>query len=507
LDPFLLRVRVMIERLICRFEHRKKLLGFFVLLNAAVWVAGCYALHPSSGGGQTEFEPPRDVRPENVVLPQGYRIAALATGLTFPTGIVFDDRKRIYVTESGYSYGEVWTIPRLLRIEPDGQFTQIAAGHRNGPWTGVCYHEGYFYVTEGGQLEGGRILRISPQGDITILLDDLPSRGDHHTNAPVIGPDGMLYFAQGTATNSGVVGIDNAQFGWLRRYPHFHDIPCRDILLTGENFSTDNPLQPGSSEKVLTGPYSPFGTATWLGQVVKGRIPCSGSIMRIPPEGGNLELVAWGLRNPFGLAFSPQGRLYASDNQYDVRGSRPVFGSGDLLWEILPDHWYGWPDFHAGQPLYEGPRYQPPGEDPPKAVLLTLPQQPPAPVAIFGVHSSSNGFDFSRHEDFGYVGQAFVAQFGDEAPATGKVLAPVGFKVVRVDIGSGAIEDFAVNRGKTNGPASFLNNGGLERPIAARFDPEGKALWVVDFGVLLHDSKGAIPKKGTGVLWRITRDP
>jgi hypothetical protein len=105
----------------------------------------------------------------------------------------------------------------------------------------------------------------------------------------------------------------------------------------------------------------------------------------------------------------------------------------------------------------------------------------------------------------GWRGQAFVAQFGDQAPVVGKVLGPVGFKVVRVDVVTGVVDDFAVNPGPTNGPASALGSGGLERPIAARFDPAGDALYVVDFGVLTMSSAGSTPHAGTGVLWRITR--
>jgi hypothetical protein len=64
------------------------------------------------------------------------------------------------VTEAGYSYGEVWTKPRLLRIDPEGGFTIVAEGSRNGPWN-VVHHDGAFYVAEGGELEGGAILRIT----------------------------------------------------------------------------------------------------------------------------------------------------------------------------------------------------------------------------------------------------------------------------------------------------------------------------------------------------------
>ena len=91
------------------------------------------------------------------------------------------------------------------------------------------------------------------------------------------------------------------------------------------------------------------------------------------------------------------------------------------------------------------------------------------------------------------------------APKVGKVLAPVGFKVVRVDVTTGRIEDFMVNRGRDNGPASRVGGNGLERPVAARFDPRGTALYVVDFGVMTMTEKGPAPREGTGVLWRITK--
>jgi glucose/arabinose dehydrogenase len=127
------------------------------------------------------------------------------------------------------------------------------------------------------------------------------------------------------------------------------------------------------------------------------------------------------------------------------------------------------------------------------------------PTALFACHSSSDGLDFSRSDKFGHAGEAFVAQFGDQAPVTGKVVGPSGFKVVRVDVSNGIIEEFAVNRGKSNGPASFLKNGGLERPLSVRFSPDGATLYVVDFGVMTMDAKGPTPLKGTGVIWRITR--
>jgi hypothetical protein len=45
--------------------------------------------------------------------------------------------------------------------------------------------------------------------------------------------------------------------------------------------------------------------------------------MRVRPEGGEVQLVAWGFRNPFGLAFLGD-QLYVTDNGYDERGAAGV---------------------------------------------------------------------------------------------------------------------------------------------------------------------------------------
>jgi glucose/arabinose dehydrogenase len=479
------------------------LMIIWFLLGA--FLGGCYPLRATKGGGQTDFQPPRPINAADIKVPEGYRVELVAGGLTFPTGVAFDDVGQVYVVEAGYSYHDIWTVPRLLRITPEGLLETVAEGGGNGPWTGVAFHQSNFFVAEGGSREGGRILSISSAGRITVLVENIPSRGDHHTNGPIVGPDGLLYFGVGVATNSGVVGGDNFDFGWLERFPDFHDVACKDVVLAGVNYETPDFLHP-DGEMVETGAFLPFGTPSGEGQVIRGRVPCGSGVHRVDPAGGEVELVAWGFRNPFGFAVSPGDRIYVTDNQYDLRGSRPVFGAGDLLWELQAGVWYGWPDFHGERPLYEEDLYRPPGHHPPARLLADHPARPPAPVAIMGVHSSANGFDFSRSADFGHQGQAFIAQFGDMVPGTGKVLAPAGFKVVRVDVATGVIHDFAVNSGPQNGPASLLGTGGLERPVAARFSPDGSSLYLVDFGVMLMSEKGPLPQAGTGVLWRIVRD-
>ena len=473
------------------------------LISLSLGSVGCFSLRSSKGGGETETGSVKQRRPADVALLDGYNIEVVARDLTFPTGITFDSQGRSVVVEAGYSYGEVFTTPRLLLIDGKTSHRVLATGSKNGPWNGVTYAGKSFYVAEGGVSEGGKILKISMEGKITTLVSDLPSRGDHHTNAPMV-KDGWVYFGQGTATNAAVVGVDNHAFGWLSRWAQFHDVPCKDVELTGQNFRSTDVLNPGSKGQVETGAFMPFGTASTPGQIVSGNTRCNGAILRVSVEGGEPELVAWGLRNPYGLATDAKGTLYATENAFDVRGSRPIFGAPDVLWKVDPGAWYGWPDFSAGVPV-SSELFDTPKVGIPKQLLRNHPSIPPKPVAKLAVHSSSSGMDISRSEQFGFVGNAFIAQFGDQAPAVGKVWGPVGFKVVMVDLKTGLNTEFAVNRAKSNGPASLLKTGGLERPIAARFDPEGKALYIVDFGILRMDENGSHPEAGTGVVWKISK--
>ncbi len=479
-----------------------RLLFAAFLLLGVLWPGGCYRIAPSRGGGQTDAPPERAPDAAAIVVPEGLRVRVGATGLTFPTAVVTDEQDRVYIVEAGYSYGETWTTPRVLRVEGDGRLTPVAAGSPdNAPWTGASVHDGGLLVSAGGNP--GKILHVGFDRRIRILVDGLPSLGDHFTARPIPAADGYIYFGQGTITNSGVVGLDNYDYGWLKRHPKLHDIACRDIPLRDVNYRTPNPLSEDPDDEAVTGPFLPFGQAAVTGQTAAGRLPCSGSVMRFRYPDGPLELVAWGFRNPFGLAFAADGTLFITDNGYDVRGSRPIWGAGDYLWAVdvrRAPVWFGWPDF-AGGVAVNSSAYSAPDHPPPKLLLAAPPAAPPKPVVTFAVHSSSNGLDVSPGGPFGDPGAVFVAQFGDLAPAVGKVLSPVGFKVVRVTPADGTIVDFMLNKGKQPAPASWLETDGLERPVDVRFSRDGRRLYVVDFGIVQVEGKTPIPHPGSGVLW------
>ncbi|HEX7312576.1 MAG TPA: hypothetical protein VF297_01575 [Pyrinomonadaceae bacterium] len=408
----------------------------------------------------------------------------VAEGLSFPTSLTFDEEGAAYVAESGLPFGGASPGGRVWRVEAGGRRSLVAEGLRH-PVNGLTFHEGSLYVSEGGHP--GRIIRLELDGRQTVLLDGLPGLGNYHTNMVAFGPDGKMYFSQGALTNTGIVGLDAYELGWLRRLPHEYDVPGYDVVLAGVNVETRDPLAAVEDARTRTGAFSPFGTSTEPGQRVGARLPCTASVMRCDPDGGNLELVAWGLRNAYGLGFLPDGRLLAVDQGADDRGSRPVGNVPDLLFEVREGAWYGWPDF-AGDVPFTDPRYTPVRGPAPSFVLANhdeLPS-PERPLLSFAPHAAAAKFDVAPEGE--WAGQLFVALFGDEVPMTAPTGPKVGRSVARVDPSDWSLHPCV--------------RGPLLRPIDVRFGPDG-GLYVVDFGSFeMLDRGGVSAEAGSGKLWR-----
>ena len=444
----------------------------------------------------------RQPRPGDIHVPRGYEVDVVVTDLSAPVHCSFDDGGSCYVTEAGY---RIDSPPRIWKIDvatgERAKFFEIPSGEwvRSGALTGTCWHDGYLYY-----CYNDHVARIDRAGKIEKIVTGLPGLGDHQLSPPTFGPDGKLYFATGTATNCGVVGADNAAYEWLRN-PGLRDVcdvPGQDIVLIGHNFETQD-VTGRLSDKVRTGAFVPFGTETEPGQVVKGNIKCNGGVLRCNADGSHLELVAWGLRNAFGLRFSPDGKLFVTEHGIDERGARFNVGDPDDFYEVEEGRWYGYPDYASGLRLDDrswgdGGRGRAP-------VIAAPPEtHPPKPLLTFEPHAASNGFDFCRSDTFGFRGDAFVALFGDAAPITTRRIVPAGFKVARIDMKHRRIMDFAVN--KIAGGASVLPHEGFERPSHCEFGPDD-ALYVVDWGEMVPapERGGVEIRVETGVLWRIRR--
>ncbi len=474
---------------------------FLKSLDADSALAAAYRpVGPLLGRLRLKREGSRPYNPAHVLVPQGFAVELVACGFNSPVHCCFDDDGFCYVTEGGH---KIEARPRILKVDVStGEhetFLELPEERwiKTGSVTGGCWHDGYFYFSNTNALS-----RVRPGGEIEDIVTDLPGLGDHQTNYPNVGPDGKLYWGQGTATNLGVVGADNYAYEWLRDFRDFHDVPGQDIVLAGRNFEYPDVFG-NPADKVTSGAYVPFGTETTAGRVVKGDVRASGSILCCNPDGSDLQLVAWGLRNPYGTAFHPDGRLFAVEHGIDERSQRFIVDDNDDFYEIQRGAWYGWPDFASGIRL-DDPCWGEAGQGR-EPVLAEHPDpDPPKPFATFPTHSAANGVDFCRDPGFGFEGDAFVALFGDLAPVTSKRVMPVGYKVVRVDMASGEVVDFAVN--KLTGPASKLPHRGFERPSHCQFGPDG-ALYVVDWGVvkIAPEVGGIRMKPGTGALWRIRR--
>ncbi len=407
--------------------------------------------------------------------------------LNFPTGITVDGTGSLYVAESGLSFDRASPGGRIWKLTSD-ENPELLAEDLQAPVNGLTCHNDTLFVTEGGAP--ARITRITSDGtQCSTVLENLPGPGNYHTNMAVMGPDDWLYFSQGAMTNAGIIGLDAYEIGWLQRLPHAHDIPGYEIELRGVNVQTSNPLVDAEEQTTRTGAFVPFGTTTEPGQRIEPEVPCTASVMRCRPDGSNLELVAWGLRNAYGLGFLPDGRLIATDQGMDVRGSRPVAKAPDLLFEVEKDAWYGWPDFIGGTPVTDD-RFQPDEGPEPEFLLANhheLPD-PESPLFRFPSHSAATKFDVlpEHHTDAG--GELVVALFGDERPMTAPEGDRVGRRFVRVDPESGEMEP--------------LRAGTFNRPIDITFDPVNEQLYLLDFGHFeIKPGSGITSSSGSGRLW------
>jgi glucose/arabinose dehydrogenase len=510
-----------------------KLLNVVCLTRKSIFISLCIvftscAVHkPTFPVGIYPKEAPEVPAPDAQAawVPQGYKVEVFMKDLIWPSSIEFDGSGNVYVAEAGYVYGDPFAPAQILRISPAGQITRFADGFL-GPITDILWHNGKLYVSH-----KGKITAVDNDGTRRDLVTGLPSHGDHFNNQMTVGPDGKIYFGQGTATNSGVVGLDNAYpFVWLLLHPDVHDVPAKDMRLTSKSYLTPQPnnvlsrqgrlisfwndvtyavtsvfnRNKNKSMLVRTRAFQPFGEKS---RDLKGHVKASGTILRMNPDGSALEVYAWGLRNPYGVLWGPDGELYVTDNGYDERGSRPVANAKDNVWKVKQNAWYGFPDYSSGIPVTD-PQFR--SERGPKLRFL-MKDHPPVeqPWLVRPENAAATKFDFSTSSIFGYKGHMFLAEFGSGTPLTGDTNAN-GYTIVRIDPVTKEAQPFLSNKLKGPDGKEHITTAGPRHPVEAKFSPDGNTLYVVDIGVIGFALAGAgpfpVPSPGTGVIWRITKN-
>lgn len=499
----------------------------FSLICAYLWATAATEGGQSPSQGGPKFPSASSAAAK---APDGYQVEIYLEDLTFPTSIEFDDVGTAYVAEAGYSYGMKDAEAQITRYDQSGNPLGPVSGHFNGPINDLLWHDGRLYVSHRGEIS------VVENGQTRDLVTGLPSHGDHQNNQLTVGPDGWLYFGQGTATNSGVVGLDNYKMGWLKAHPDFHDVSPQPMRMNGRVYATENPLTDIKSDQAETGPFRPFGKSQPGADIFSDQVKANGTVLRMQPDGSRLEVYAWGLRNPFGLQWSPDGQLYATENGADVRGSRPIAADKDDLYLIKEGAWYGWPDYGSGIPFTDK-RFKPEGKPQPQFLMA---EHPPVeqPVTTFPVHSSVAKLSFAPEGEFGYEGQVFIAFFGHMAPMTGSVAEHGGHRVMRLDLETMESETFFTAKHQENGQGGHDpqrsdstgssasaeatsgaghhsqagpsgdsgSSAGPRRLLDVQFSPDGDSLYIVDFGVMRVDKKGIHPEPNTGVVWRVSRD-
>lgn len=365
---------------------------------------------------------------------KGFDVEVFLHDLTYPTSVEFDDRGNLFVAEAGFSYGDPAAMPRISMVTPDGEVRPVAERGLEGPVNDLLWYDGRMYVAHRGKIS------VLDGDDLLHIVTDLPSMGDHHTNQMSPGPDGKIYFGQGTVTNSGVVGIDNYRMGWLKKHPEAHDVAPHKFAVTDAEFETRNPLSKEESDQAVTSPFQPFGKVVDAGTKIPETTKANGTVLAVNPNGSELKIYAWGFRNPFGVQWSPQGMLFVTENGMDVRGSRPIANDWEDLYLVDENGWYGWPDYCSGMPVTDQ-RFKPQDKPGPQFLM----QEHPAvkkPYMKFSPHSAIAKMAFSPGGVFGPSGTMYVAFFGHMAPMTGTVEEHGGHRVIRVDLNGKISETF-----------------------------------------------------------------
>ncbi|MEU6700619.1 PQQ-dependent sugar dehydrogenase [Pseudonocardia sp. NPDC046786] len=300
------------------------------LLGAGVPLVAALALLAGCTGGGAEPQPGADtpdgpelssasVAPADGLLPQATagEPEILATGLSAPWAVAFLPDGDALVTERDTA--------RILRLSPDGELTPLGVVDQvtpqgEGGLLGIAVSPDFatddrvlVYYTA---ADGNRIVALTMADDGTIdgadqqtVIDGIPSGFTHNGGALVFGPDGELFVGTGDA-------------GDRSRSQDPDDLAGKILRLTADGAAA---------------PGNPFGT----------------------------EVYALGIRNSQGIAFGPDGEVFATEF-----GAR----TADEINLIEPGRNYGWSEV-------EGPQ-EPPIDDAYTEPLLVWPVDQASPSGL-----------------------------------------------------------------------------------------------------------------------------
>ncbi|MCU0496399.1 MAG: PQQ-dependent sugar dehydrogenase [Anaerolineae bacterium] len=241
-------------------------------------------LSATEGWSCIEFPCEDDIRGflARIRVPEGYEVSHIGQFPAQPLQIAYGPDGRLYATAwiDGTQLGAIFVMDDQGRVERYHEKTFYSpVGLAFQPGTDVLYVSGR--VTPEA---GGGVWRITSEGRVESVIDDLPCCLDVIGNQPnglIFGQDGYLYLGVGALT-------DRAEPADPRR------------------------------------------------QQFAELLPNEAAILRIQPHTGAVEVFANGIRNPYDLAIDATGRLYVTDNGI-------LEGPGDRILQVRSGGHYGFP--------------------------------------------------------------------------------------------------------------------------------------------------------------------
>jgi len=334
---------------------------------------------------------------------------------------------------------------RMLFV-PEGFEIQIYGGlARSGASSMTFGPDGSLYVlTVDGQIYR---LRDDAQDDHAADSRELIYTNEatvlEHAVGIAFGPDGALYISD------------------KGRIVRMLDVDGDEVYDSIDPIVTDLPalLYPlHSNNGIAFGPdgklYVGVGSSTDHGPIQQQR---EASILRMNPDGSELEVFATGFRNPYDLTFSPNGDLFTADNGPDQLDMTLRYIPPEELNHVRQGRNYGFPDAF-GKLLPAGNTSEP-------------------PITEFFPSTVSSGLVYYSGAQFppAFQNGVFVAQFGTGVPAMLDRGILQGHTVVFVPLQPTADGTFT---GDFQLFLQFVPAWG--RPIDVTVGPDG-ALYVLDY--------------------------
>ncbi len=262
--------------------------------------------------------------------PPGVKVETILDGLEVVWGLQFAPDGRLFLTEKP---GRIRIVSADGKLDPTPWATvaNVNAETRERGLFGVALHPKFpsepwvyvMYTAQKGETAVNRVSRFREVGGRgtgeEVLVDDLPSAGNHNGGRIRFGPDGMLYIGAGEAGDRTRAQNLSIRGGKVLRITPDGKVPA------------DNPWP---------------GNAVW----------------------------AYGLRNPQGLAFRPgDGALFAADHGPTGEWRDPRIAAYDELNIVRKGENYGWP-------LIIGAPGKPGFVDP---ILAWIPSVPPGDLTFY----------------------------------------------------------------------------------------------------------------------------